>query len=64
MDVCGTGKTTLAGILAQQLGWSFAEADDSYPAANVAKMSAGKPLTDEDRWPWLDRMSCVPTKIE
>jgi gluconokinase len=55
--VTGAGKSTIAGILAGQLGWDFAEGDDLHPAANVAKMSAGTPLTDEDRWPWLDRVA-------
>ncbi len=54
MGVAGSGKTTVARLLAAQLGWTFAEADDFHPPANVAKMSAGTALTDEDRWPWLD----------
>lgn len=54
MGVSGSGKTTVAGILADRLGWSFAEADDFHPPENVAKMTAGTPLTDEDRWPWLE----------
>lgn len=53
MGVSGSGKTTVAQILAERLGWPFAEADDHHPEANVAKMAAGTPLTDEDRWPWL-----------
>src|SRR3974377_1789879 len=53
MGVSGEGKTTVGGALAQQLGWSFADADDFHPAANVAKMRAGIPLTDADRAPWL-----------
>ena len=57
MGVTGAGKSTMAGILAGQLGWDLAEGDDLHPAANVAKMSAGTPLTDEDRWPWLDRVA-------
>ncbi|MDN5770785.1 MAG: gluconokinase [Microlunatus sp.] len=56
MGVCGTGKSTVAGLLADRLGWRMAEGDDLHPAANVAKMAAGHPLTDEDRWPWLDRV--------
>ncbi|GHS86251.1 gluconokinase [Actinomycetota bacterium] len=56
MGVAGSGKTTVAEILADRLGWPFAEADDFHPAANIAKMSAGTPLTDEDRWPWLAAM--------
>jgi gluconokinase len=55
--VSGAGKTTVAGLLAERLGWDFAEGDDLHPATNVAKMSAGIPLTDEDRWPWLDRVA-------
>ena len=51
--VSGSGKSTVGALLAGQLGWRFADADDFHPAANVAKMRAGVPLTDEDRWPWL-----------
>jgi len=54
MGVSGSGKSTLAATVAEQLGWDLAEGDDMHPAANVAKMQAGTPLTDEDRWPWLD----------
>jgi gluconokinase len=57
MGVSGAGKTTVAGILADQLRWDFVDGDDLHPATNVAKMSAGIPLTDEDRWPWLDRVA-------
>lgn len=57
MGVTGTGKSTVAGLLAGELGWDLAEGDDLHPAANVAKMHAGTPLTDEDRWPWLDRIA-------
>lgn len=53
MGVAGSGKTTVAALLAERLGWPTAEADEFHPAANVAKMAAGTPLTDEDRWPWL-----------
>src|SRR6476659_3598031 len=52
--VCGAGKTTVGKMLAEQLGWRFLEADDFHPAANIEKMRNGHPLTDEDRWPWLD----------
>src|ERR1700761_4857702 len=51
--VSGSGKTTVGALLAGRLGWRFADADDFHPAANVAKMRAGIPLTDTDRWPWL-----------
>ena len=54
MGVSGCGKSTVAGILAGQLDWDLAEGDDLHPEANVAKMAAGVPLTDEDRWLWLD----------
>jgi 6-phosphogluconate dehydrogenase len=53
MGVSGSGKTTVGALMAGRLGWEFAEADDLHPAANVAKMAAGVPLTDEDREPWL-----------
>jgi gluconokinase/shikimate kinase len=56
MGVSGCGKSTVAGILAGRLGWKFDEGDDMHPAANVAKMHAGHPLIDEDRWPWLERI--------
>ncbi|MEY9859323.1 gluconokinase [Catenulispora sp. GAS73] len=54
--VSGSGKTTIGSLLAGRLGWEYAEADAFHPAANIAKMSAGHPLTDEDRWPWLDNI--------
>ena len=53
MGGAGSGKTTIGRALAASLGWSFRDADDFHPAANVAKMSAGQPLTDADRAPWL-----------
>jgi gluconokinase len=56
MGVSGSGKSTTGGALARTLGWPFVEGDDLHPPANVAKMAAGIPLTDEDRWPWLDRI--------
>ncbi len=54
MGVSGVGKTTIGKRLARDLGWTFRDADEFHPPANIAKMSAGVPLTDEDRWPWLD----------
>jgi gluconokinase len=51
--VSGSGKTTVGALLAGSLGWAFADADTFHPAANVAKMRAGLPLTDDDRRPWL-----------
>lgn len=56
MGVSGSGKTTLGRRLAERLGWPFQEGDDYHPAANVAKMSQGTPLTDEDRQPWLQAL--------
>lgn len=53
MGVSGSGKTTIGEQLAARIGWRYEDADIFHPAANVAKMSAGQPLTDEDRWPWL-----------
>ena len=57
MGVAGTGKSTVAGLLAERLNWEFQEGDALHPPANVAKMSSGIPLTDEDRWPWLDAIA-------
>ncbi|MGW7303882.1 MULTISPECIES: gluconokinase [unclassified Streptomyces] len=54
MGVAGTGKTTIGPLLAARLGVPYAEGDDFHPQANIDKMSAGTPLDDEDRWPWLD----------
>ena len=53
MGVSGSGKSTVGRLLASRLGVPYAEGDDFHPPANVAKMSSGEPLTDEDRWPWL-----------
>lgn len=57
MGVAGAGKSTVGRLLAARLGLTFEEGDDLHPAANVDKMHAGTPLTDEDRWPWLDRVA-------
>ena len=56
MGPSGCGKSTLGRALADALGWQFIEGDDLHPPENVAKMAAGVPLTDDDRWPWLDRI--------
>src|SRR5438477_4426490 len=53
MGVSGSGKTTVGAMLAGALGWKYAEADGFHPAANIEKMAAGHPLTDEDPRPWL-----------
>jgi gluconokinase len=57
MGVSGTGKSTIGAALARELGLPFIEGDDLHPDANVAKMSAGIPLSDADRAPWLDRVA-------
>jgi gluconokinase len=53
MGVSGSGKTTIATALAQHLGWPFKDGDELHPPSNIAKMHAGHPLDDSDRWPWL-----------
>lgn len=53
MGVSGCGKSTVGALLAERLGWPFEDGDSFHPPANVEKMRAGTPLTDEDRWPWL-----------
>ena len=57
MGVSGSGKSTIGEKLAERLGWPFEDGDRFHPASNVAKMSAGHPLTDEDRWPWLQAIA-------
>jgi gluconokinase len=57
MGVSGSGKSTVGEALARSLGWRFLDADDFHPQANVDKMARGVPLTDGDRWPWLDRIA-------
>ena len=59
MGVTGSGKTTVGALLAGRLSAVFLDGDDYHPEANVAKMAGGTPLTDEDRWPWLDRLGEV-----
>lgn len=54
MGVSGSGKTSIAQRLSAATGWPYVEGDDFHPAANIAKMRVGIPLTDADRWPWLD----------
>jgi gluconokinase len=53
MGVSGSGKSTIGEALAKRLSWRYEDGDKFHPAGNVAKMAAGQPLTDEDRWPWL-----------
>jgi len=57
MGVSGSGKSTIADKLAERLSWAYEDGDKFHPASNVAKMSAGHPLTDEDRWPWLQAIA-------
>ena len=57
MGVSGSGKSTTAERLAARLGWRYEDGDKYHPPANVAKMSAGHPLSDEDRWPWLQAIA-------
>ena len=56
MGVSGSGKSTVGAALARRLGVPFVDADTLHPPANIAKMTAGEPLDDEDRRPWLDRV--------
>jgi len=59
MGVTGVGKSTVGQLLAQSTGWPLYDADDYHSPANVEKMRAGIPLTDDDRWPWLDRLNAL-----
>jgi gluconokinase len=59
MGVSGAGKSTIGKLLAGRLGWSFLDADEHHPRENVAKMAAGTPLTDDDRWPWLQKLNLL-----
>ena len=56
MGTTGAGKTTIGKLLAAKLGWVFLDADDFHPPANIEKMKHGIPLTDADRWPWLEKI--------
>lgn len=57
MGVAGCGKSSVGDALAARLGVPYQDGDDLHPPASVAKMRAGIPLTDDDRWPWLDRVA-------
>ncbi|MGV8954145.1 MAG: gluconokinase [Cypionkella sp.] len=56
MGVSGCGKSSVGAGFAQAIGATFIDGDDLHPESNIAKMAAGHPLTDEDRWPWLIRV--------
>jgi gluconokinase len=62
MGVSGCGKSSVGAALAERLGISYRDGDDLHPEANVEKMRAGVPLTDDDRWPWLDSVARVLDK--
>jgi gluconokinase len=62
MGVVGAGKTTIGRLLAEQLRWNFADADDYHPAANVEKIRRGIALNDDDRRPWLERLRAAITQ--
>ncbi|WP_378144590.1 gluconokinase [Cnuibacter sp. UC19_7] len=64
MGVSGAGKSLVGAALAARLGYAFVDADDLHPAANVAKMAAGIPLDDLDRWPWLDLVGAAIARRE
>lgn len=57
MGVCGSGKSTIAKQLAHALGGCYLDADNYHPSDNIDKMSQGRPLTDHDRWPWLQHFA-------
>lgn len=64
MGVSGSGKSTVGLGLARRLGWDFRDGDSFHPPANVAKMRSGAPLTDDDRWPWLDAIGAHVAELE
>ena len=59
MGVAGSGKSTVGLALAAALGWRFVDADEHHSPESVAKMARGEPLTDDDRWPWLDGLRAI-----
>jgi gluconokinase len=64
MGVSGSGKSTVTALLANRLGWTYEDADWFHPPENVEKMHSGQPLTDEDRWPWLQAIAAHINTIE
>ncbi|WP_107345396.1 gluconokinase [Rhodopseudomonas palustris] len=63
MGVSGSGKSTVGEALGQRLGWRYEDADAYHSASNVAKMSAGQPLSDDDRWPWLKAIAAEIDRV-
>jgi len=63
MGVSGSGKSTIGAMLAHSLGWQFFDGDTFHPPANIEKMTAGIPLTDDDRLPWLDAIGSAVRKL-
>jgi gluconokinase len=63
MGVSGSGKSTIAERLAERLAWTFEDGDRFHPTSNVVKMSAGEPLTDQDRWPWLTAIAAEIDRV-
>ncbi len=63
MGVSGSGKTTVAAALAQRWNWVLLEGDSFHPPANIAKMEQGIPLTDDDRWPWLQAIAARTAEL-
>ena len=61
--VSGVGKTTIGKLLSENMGWTFYEGDDYHTDVNLAKMRNGTPLTDDDRWPWLDALRTKISEI-
>jgi gluconokinase len=59
MGVAGCGKSSVGAALSARLGVPYRDGDDLHPPANIARMSRGEPLTDDDRWPWLARVAAV-----
>lgn len=64
MGVSGSGKSTVGSALARALSWDFRDGDAFHPASNVEKMRSGAPLTDADRWPWLDAIAAHVMELE
>ena len=64
MGVSGAGKTAIGSRLADSFSWRFIDADEHHPPQNVAKMAGGTPLTDDDRWPWLEQLNAMLREVQ